>query len=100
MRILLLLTGCALAAFHPSGASAQSSSKLEELQKQLEESQKELEEANARILDLIRKPLSQFTNENPPRCDSENLRKAVTNALNIVETIESRKIKMDPQEQL
>ena len=57
MRILLLLTGCALATFHPSGAPAQSSSKLEELQKQLEASQKELEEANARILDLIRKPL-------------------------------------------
>ena len=100
MRILLLLTGCALAAFHPSGASAQSSSKLEELQKQLEESQKELKEANARILDLIRKPLSRFINESPPRCDSENLRKSVANALNVVETIESRKIKMDSEEQL
>ena len=100
MRILLLLIGCALAAFHPSDASAQSASKLEELQRQLEESQKELEEANARILDLIRKPLSRFRNESPPRCDSENLRKSVTNALNVVETIESRKIKMDPKEQL
>jgi predicted nuclease with TOPRIM domain len=103
MRILLLLTGCALAGFHPSGAPAQSSSsssKLEELQKQLEASQKELEEANARILDLIRKPLSDFTNENPPRCESENLRKSVANALNVVETVESRKFKFDPKEQL
>ena len=100
MRILLLLTSCALAAFSPSVASAQSSSKLEELQKRLEESQKELEEANARMLDLIRKPLSLFTSESPPRCDSENLRKAVANALNMVETIESRKITMDPKEQL
>jgi hypothetical protein len=100
MRILLLLTGCALATFHPSGAPAQSSSKLEELQKQLEASQKELEEANARILDLIRKPLSDFTNENPPRCESENLRKSVANALNVVETVESRKFKFDPKEQL
>jgi predicted nuclease with TOPRIM domain len=100
MRILLLLTSCALAAFSPSAASAQSSSKLEELQKRLEESQKELEEANARMLDLIRKPLSLFTSESPPRCDSENLRKAVANALNVVETIESRKISMDPKEQL
>ena len=101
MRILLLLTGCAVAAaFDPSGASAQSSSKLEELQKQLEQSQKALVEANARMLDLIRKPLSQFTNESPPRCDSENLRKSVANALNVVETIESRKINMDPIEHL
>jgi predicted nuclease with TOPRIM domain len=100
MRILLLLTGCALAAFHAGGAWAQSSSKLEELQKQLEESQRELEEANARMLDLIRKPLSLFTHESQPRCDSENLRKSVANALNVVETIESRKIKMDPKEQL
>jgi hypothetical protein len=100
MRILLLLTSCALAAFSPSDASAQSSSKFEELQKRLEESQKELEEANARMLDLIRKPLSLFTSESPPRCDSENLRKAVANALNVVETIESRKISMDPKEQL
>ena len=100
MRILFLLTGCALAAFHASGASAQSSSKLEELQKQIEESQRELKDANARILDLIRKPLSRFTHETPPRCDSENLRKSVANALNVVETIESREIKMDPEEQL
>ena len=104
MRILLLLTGCvALSAFHPSGAPAQSSSsssKLEELQKQLEASQKELEEANARMLDLIRKPLSDFTNESPPRCESENLRKSVANALNVVETVESRKFKFDPKEQL
>ena len=100
MRILLLLASCALAAFSPSGASAQASSKLEELQKRLEESQKELEEANARMLDLIRKPLSLFTSESPPRCDSENLRKSVANALNVVETIESRKITMDPKEQL
>jgi seryl-tRNA synthetase len=103
MRILLLLTGCALSAFHPSGASAQSSSsssKLEELQKQLEASQKELEEANARIFDLIRKPLSDFTNESPPRCESENLRKSVANALNVVETVESREFKFDPKEQL
>jgi hypothetical protein len=103
MRILLLLTGCALWAFHPSGASAQSSSsssKLEELQKQLEASQKELEEANTRILDLIRKPLSDFTNETPPHCESENFRKSVANALNVVETVESRKFKLDPKEQL
>ena len=102
MRILLLLTGCvALSAFHPSGAPAQSSSsKLEELQKQLDASQKELEEANARMLDLIRKPLSDFTNESPPRCESENLRKAVANALNVVETVETRKFKFDPKEQL
>jgi predicted nuclease with TOPRIM domain len=100
MRILLLLMSCALAAFPPSSASAQSSSKLEELQKRMGESQKELEEANARMLDLIRKPLSLFTNESPPRCDSENLRKSVANALNMVETIESRKITMDPKEQL
>jgi hypothetical protein len=100
MRKLFLLIGCALAALPPTGASTQSSSKLEELQKQLEESQKELEQANARILDLIRKPLSHFINESPPRCDSENLRKSVANALNVVETIESRKIRMDPQDQL
>ena len=100
MRILLLLTGCTLLAFHPSGAQADSSSKLEELQKQLEASQKELEEANARMLDLIRKPLSDFTNESPPRCESENLRKSVANALNVVETVESRKFKFDPKEQL
>jgi seryl-tRNA synthetase len=94
MRILLLLTGCTLLAFHPSGAQAESSSsKLEELQKQLEE-------ANARMLDLIRKPLSDFTNESPPRCESENLRKSVANALNVVETVESRKFKLDPKEQL
>jgi predicted nuclease with TOPRIM domain len=100
MRILVLLTACALTVFHSSGAPAQSSSKLEELQKQLEESRKEFEAANARMLDLIRKPLSHFTNESPPRCDSENLRKSVANALNVVETIESRKIQMDPKEQL
>jgi len=100
LLIVLLLTGCALTAFHPSGASAQSSSKLEEIQKQLEKSQKELKEANARILDLIRKPLSRFLNESPPRCDSENLRKAVANALNVVEIIEARKIETDPEEQV
>ena len=100
MRVLLVLTGCALAALHPSGASAQSASKLEELHKQLEERQKQLKDANARILDLIRKPLARFTNESPPRCDSENLRNAVANALNVVETIETRKIEMDPEEQV
>src|SRR5262245_30959522 len=100
MRIPLLLTACALAAFYSSAASTQSSSKLEERQKQLEESQKELEEANARMLDLIRKPLSNFKNESPPRCDSENLRTSVANALNLVETIESRKITLGPKEQL
>ena len=101
MRILLLLTVCTLLAFHPSAAPAQSSSsKLDEIQKQLEASQKELEEANARIFDLIRKPLSDFTHESPPRCESENLHKSVANALNVVETVESRKFKFDPKEQL
>ena len=93
MRILLLLTVCALCAFEPAIALDESASKPEALQK-------ELDDTNEELIAIVRQPLSDFIKESPPACDSRNLGKTSGNALHLSKLVERGAIDLSAKHRL